>query len=70
MRAQQRAADHARKLGETLAKLGSTMLHEVTPRVTVPETLRLMYGEFTPVEKQEAVDVMNRYLFHVVSVQR
>lgn len=69
-RAQQRAADHARKLSESWAKLASTTLHEVTPRLTVPETLRLMYGEFTPAEKKEAVDFMKHYMFHVVSVHR
>lgn len=69
-RAQQRATGKAQQLSQAWAKLGSLALHEVSPRLSVPETLRLMYGEFTPAEKQEAAEFLKRYVFHVVSVHR
>ena len=68
--ARKRAAAKALELGKKWAELGQIAVHEAPPRLMLGETFRLMYNELTPKDKQEAVQILRNYAFHVVSVHK
>ena len=69
-RARQRAAAKGLELGRKWAELGQQALHEISPRLMLGETLRLMTGDLPTEDKEADMSVVRGYSFHITSVHR